>query len=476
MNSAPPRPIDQIAALEAAFVRSRLAARAEPAPDLAVRRRRLRGLEALLHDHMDEFAAAIAADFGHRSPHETRLLEMFPSLEAIRHAHRHVGRWMRPAGRPVSLWFQPARAEVRPQPLGCVGIVAPWNYPVFLTAGPLAAAFAAGNRALVKLSEFTPATAALMARLAPAYFAADELAVVEGDAEVARAFARLPFDHLLFTGSTAVGRQVMGAAAENLTPLTLELGGKSPAIVAPGYPLAKAAERILVGKCLNAGQTCIAPDYVLLPAGSEDDFLAAARATVTACYPDFARNPDYSAIVNDRHFRRLVGYLEDARAAGAEIVPLVPACPPDPASRRLPPTAIVGAAAELPLMREEIFGPLLPIVPYTDLDAAIAYVNERERPLALYLFDTDRGRIERVLDNTVSGGVTVNDTILHIAQDSLPFGGVGASGMGHYHGREGFLAFSKLKPVFRQSRLNAMGLFKPPYGRLFEGLVRLLLR
>lgn len=476
MDPSEHRPIAELAALEAAFVRSQLASRSDLLPDAATRRRRLDGLFALLHDNMDAFGEAVATDFGHRSRHETRLLEMFPSLEAIRHARRHCKDWMRPRRRPTSLWFLPGRSEVRPQPVGCVGIVVPWNYPLFLTAAPLAAAFAAGNRALVKMSEFTPATASLLATLAPRYFAADELAIVEGDADVARAFVRLPFDHLLFTGSTAVGREVMKAAAENLTPVTLELGGKSPAIVAPGYPLAKAADRILVGKCLNAGQTCIAPDYVLLPAGQEQAFIAAARTAVQACYPDLGRTPDYTAIVNDRHYARLTGYLADARSNGAEIVDLFPGQAADAGNRRLPPTLILKATDAMRVMQDEIFGPLLPVVTYRTLDEAIAYVNERDRPLALYLFADDNRQCERVLDNTMAGGVTINDTILHIAQEDLPFGGIGPSGMGHYHGRDGFLAFSKLKPVFRQSRLNAMGLFKPPYGRLFDQLVRVLLR
>ena len=476
MDQPAPPPIADLAALEAAFVRSQLASRRDLLPDVAVRLRRLDGLYALIHDNGDAFAAAVATDFGHRSHHETRLLELFPSLEAIRHARRHCKAWMRPRRRPTSLWFLPGRSEVRPQPVGCVGIVVPWNYPLFLTAAPLAAAFAAGNRALVKMSEFTPATASLLAGLAPRYFAADELAVVEGDAEVARAFVRLPFDHLLFTGSTAVGRQVMQAAAENLTPVTLELGGKSPAIVAPGFPLARAAERILVGKCLNAGQTCIAPDYVLLPAGQEQAFIAAARAAVQACYPDMGGTPDYTAIVNDRHYARLTGYVDDARRQGAEIVELFPGQAADAANRRLPPLLILKATDTMRVMQDEIFGPLLPVVTYRSLDEAIATVNERDRPLALYLFADDRHQVEQVLNNTVAGGVTINDTILHIAQEDLPFGGIGPSGMGHYHGHEGFLTFSKLKPVFRQSRLNAMGFFKPPYGKLFDRLVKVLLR
>ncbi|KFB67791.1 MAG: Coniferyl aldehyde dehydrogenase [Candidatus Accumulibacter vicinus] len=386
---------------------------------------------------------------------------------------------MRPQTRPVSLWFQPGRAEVRYQPLGAVGIIVPWNYPIFLAAAPLTAALAAGNRALIKMSEITPATASLFAELVGKYFADDELSVVEGDVEVAREFSRLPFDHLLFTGSTPVGRQVMRAAAENLTPVTLELGGKSPAIIGPALApadFAHAVERIIIGKCLNAGQTCIAPDYVLLPAGQEQAFIEQARRVVAACYPDIEKTADYSTIVDQRQYARLSAYLEEARTSGATIVDLAADTVADPIRRHLPPLALLGADDGLRVMQEEIFGPLLPLRPYRDLDEAIAFVNGRPHPLALYYFDSERMQIERILDETVSGGVTINDTILHIAQDDLPFGGVGPSGMGCYHGFAGFEAFSVRKSVFRQSRWSGIGLFKPPYRHLFERLTRVLLR
>lgn len=461
--------------LQSLFSRMHAASRSGIEVSYAVRRRRLDVLEALLRENEPALAAAIAADFGHRSAHETRLLEMFPSLEGIRHARRHLRGWMRPQRRPVALWFLPGRAEVHLQPLGVVGIIVPWNYPLYLAVGPLTAALAAGNRVLLKMSEFTPATAALLAELLGRHFAPDEVAVVQGDAVVGQEFSRLPFDHLLFTGSTAVGHQVMRAAAEHLTPVTLELGGKSPAIVSANYPLAKAAERIVVGKCLNAGQTCIAPDYVLVPTGMEEAFVDAARQAVAHCYPALATTADYSSVINARHYERLAGYLDDAVARGARIVPLSDAAP-DPHRRRLPPVAVLGARDDMRLMQEEIFGPILPVLPCRDLDEAIAFVNRRPRPLALYLFDDDRAGIDKVLAETVSGGVTVNDTLLHIAQDELPFGGVGPSGMGEYHGHAGFLAMSKQKAVFRQSRLSGIGLFKPPYGARFERLIRLLLR
>jgi acyl-CoA reductase-like NAD-dependent aldehyde dehydrogenase len=464
------------ASLAPLHARLREAAARDPHPGWRARDTRLAALERLVRENAPAIAEAIRGDFGNRSLHETQLLEIFPSLEGIRYTRRHLKSWMRPERRHVSLWFLPGRARVLHQPLGVVGIIVPWNYPLYLAVGPLTAALAAGNRALVKMSEYTPATSELFARLVAKHFAEDEVTVVQGDATVAQAFARLPFGHLLFTGSTKVGYSVMRAAAENLTPVTLELGGKSPAILGPDYPLEKFAERVVVGKTMNAGQTCIAPDYVLVPAGQEHAFIAAAQKAVNACYPDILRTPDYSSIVSERHFRRLLGLIEDARGQGAEVVPLSAAAEPDAATRRIPPVALRNVTPGMQAMQEEIFGPILPVVPYRDLDEAIAYVNARPNPLALYYFDEDRGRIDRVLERTLSGGVTINDTILHIAQDSLPFGGVGESGKGHYHGFEGFEAFSKKKAVFFQSRLNGMGLFKPPYGGLFERMVKLLIR
>ncbi len=464
-----------VAAFRRVFQAMHAATRRNPAVDRVRRQVRLDALLALVHNNAERFVTAIAADFGHRSAHETRLLEVFPSLEAIRHNRSHVGAWMKPRKKSPSLWFRPGRARIIPQPLGVVGIIVPWNYPLFLAISPLAAALAAGNRVLLKMSEFTPRTGELLAELVAKYFTADDVAVVLGDAAVGADFARLPFDHLLFTGSTRVGHDIMRMAADNLTPVTLELGGKSPAIVGPDYPLAKAAARIMVGKLLNAGQTCIAPDYVLVPAGREQEFVDTARAAVAKCYPAMATTPDYTSIINERHYQRLQGYLSDAQERGARIEPLSTAAA-DATGRRLPPLALLNVNDDMRVMQDEIFGPLLPILPYADLDAAIAYVNRHPRPLALYYFGHDGAARDRVLDETVAGGVTVNDTILHIAQEELPFGGVGPSGMGQYHGIEGFRTFSKQKAVFYQSGLNGMSLFNPPYGALFERLTKFLIR
>jgi len=477
MNASEPAAQQQVdaPAYRRVFEAMHAATRRNPMVERNRRQARLDALLALVHDNSDRFVTAISADFGHRSAHETRLLELFPSLEAVRHNRSHFGAWMKPQRKSASLWFRPGRAQIIPQPLGVVGIIVPWNYPLFLAISPLAAALAAGNRVMIKMSEFTPCIGELLAELVAKYFAAEDVSVVLGDASVGADFARLPFDHLLFTGSTKVGHDIMRMAADNLTPVTLELGGKSPAILGADYPLAKAAERIMVGKLLNAGQTCIAPDYVLVPAGREQAFIEAARAVVAKCFPDMAATPDYTAIVNDRHYQRLQGYVTDARERGARIEPLSTASA-DVTRRRLPPLALLEVDDGMRVMQDEIFGPLLPVVPYADLDAAIAYVNQHPRPLALYYFGNDSGPRDRVLNETVAGGVTINDTILHIAQEELPFGGVGPSGMGHYHGLDGFKTFSKQKAVFYQSWLNGMSLFNPPYGALFERLTKFLIR
>jgi aldehyde dehydrogenase (NAD+)/coniferyl-aldehyde dehydrogenase len=453
----------------------RAASRRDQAPAWPVRADRLRRLRALIAANRDAIVQAVHSDFGNRARQETTLLEIFPSLTCIDDALRHGPRWMRTRRVGTSLWFLPGRARIVPQPLGVIGIVVPWNYPLYLTVGPLAGALAAGNRAMVKLSEYTPAFGALFASLVRQSFAPDEVAVINGDAGVARAFTALPFDHLLFTGSTAVGHEVMRAAAANLTPVTLELGGKSPAIVGAGADLERAVERILVGKLLNAGQTCIAPDYVLVPQSLRGAFVDAARRCAARLYPDLAHNPDYTSIISARHFSRLAGLVNAAADHGARIVPLSEA-QADGDSRRFPPLLLLDVPDAATLMQEEIFGPVLPVVAYGALDEAIGYVNARPRPLALYLFERDRHAIARVVAQTVAGGVTINDTLMHVSQDTLPFGGVGASGMGAYHGEAGFGTFSKLKPVFHQAGLNGAGLLKPPYGRRFDRMIRLVLR
>ena len=468
--------IPSSAPLAEAFERQRRLRDASPGLGYDERMRALGSLADLLRENGTEIAAAVSRDFRARAVAETRLLEIFPSLEAIAHARRHLRSWMKARRARTNFWFLPGRSRVMTQPLGVAGIVVPWNYPLYLAIGPAVSALAAGNRVMIKMSESAPAMGELLAALVAGRFAPEVLTIVNGGPEVAREFTALPFDHLLFTGSTEVGRHVMRAAAANLTPVTLELGGKSPAIVGRGIDVAEAADRILFGKCLNAGQTCVAPDYVLVPRERLDAFTAAAATTVGRLYPRLADNPDYTAIIDERHRARLAAWRDEARAAGARVVEINPAGEDFSQSPKLPPTLILDAPADARVMRDEIFGPLLPVVPYDTTNEAIDYVNARPRPLALYIFDSDRSAVETVLARTVSGGASVNETFLHLAQDDLPFGGVGPSGMGEYHGRAGFDAFSKKKAVFYQSRVNGLKLFRPPYGKRFDALVRLLSR
>ncbi|VBT82963.1 coniferyl aldehyde dehydrogenase [Burkholderia pseudomallei] len=464
-----------LATLDALLRDQRAAYLRAPYPSWATRADHLRALRKMLLENRDALAAAINADFGHRAKEEVLMSEIWLAKEEIDEALKHGKRWIKPKSRTMNKWLRPARAKVMPQPLGVVGIVVPWNYPVLLAAGPLICALAAGNRAIVKMSELTQRTSQLFEELISKTFARDHVAVVNGDAQIGAAFSGLPFDHLLFTGSTNVGRHVMRAAAEHLTPVTLELGGKSPVIVGPRARFDAAVDAVITGKTLNAGQTCIAPDYVLVPRGKEAEFVARARARMARLYPNLSTNPDYTSIISERHFARLQRLASEAQQAGAQLHPLTDAAP-DPALRRLPPVLVTQAPDASQLMQEEIFGPLLPIVPYDTLDDAIAYVNARPRPLALYLFDEDRTTIERVMRDTISGGVTVNDTLMHIACGTLPFGGVGASGMGAYHGYDGFVTFSKMKPVLTQPRLNTRAMIAPPYGKRFAAILKLMLK
>ncbi|WP_256646009.1 coniferyl aldehyde dehydrogenase [Thermomonas paludicola] len=443
-------------------------------PDYAQRMQDLLRLRQALKARMEEMADAIAADFGGRSRDESRIADGMTVLNDIDHLRKHLRGWMKPRRVGVGWRFLPARAQVRPLPLGVVGVIAPWNYPVNLALIPLATAIAAGNHVYLKPSEHTPRTSAFLRDLLAEVFPDDRVAVAIGGAEVGAAFAALPFDHLIFTGSTAVGRKVMAAAAPNLTPLTLELGGKSPALVCDDYPVEKAAARIATGKWFNCGQTCIAPDYVLVPAGKRDAFIQALRREVLARYgDDFANLDDYTRIINEGQYARLQGYLEDARMRGIETVTLAGAA--DPQQRLLPPTLLLEPGDDAKVMQEEIFGPLLPIKSYRTLDDAIAYINQHDRPLALYPFSRDRATVENILHNTLSGGVSVNDTLFHFAIGNLPFGGVGPSGMGAYHARAGFDGMSKQLPVLWQASHTGGDLLKPPYSKA-KWLIDLIVR
>jgi coniferyl-aldehyde dehydrogenase len=446
------------------------------APDYDLRIKNLEKLEKAVLKHKDEITRAVSNDYGNRSKHETLIAEILTTLNSIKHARAHLHEWMEPEPRETWWAALPARCEVIKQPLGVVGIIAPWNYPIYLSLDPLVYALAAGNRVMIKPSEFVPETSDVLAKLIASAFSEDEVAVFTGGPEVGIAFSRLPFDHLLFTGSTSVGKHIMRAAAENLVPVTLELGGKSPTIVSDNYSLKGAAEKIMRGKLLNAGQTCVAPDYVYLPKGRVDAFVEECKAVVAALYPTLKDNPDYTSVVNDRHYDRLKGYLADAKEKGAKIVEINPAKEDLPASsRKLAPTLVLDATDEMAVMQDEIFGPILPIHGYGTLDEALDYVNDHPRPLALYYFDHDDARSQRVLAQTISGGACINETIMHVAQEDMPFGGVGASGMGHYHGREGFDTFTKKRGVLYQSRLSAVGMIAPPYKGSLELGLRMLL-
>ncbi|MBL0371141.1 coniferyl aldehyde dehydrogenase [Rhizobium sp. KVB221] len=466
------RPLDT--QLTVLLDRQKAAVQRDMNPVIALRLDRLARLDRMIVQNERSFADAIAADFGIRSHIVTALTETLVTRAAIRHAKRHLRAWMRPRNVGVSWTFKPGRARIMIQPLGVVGIVAPWNYPLQLVLNPLVGALAAGNRAMLKPSELTPRFADVLRQAVSQAFAEDEVVVVTGGPDVAKAFSTLPFDHLLFTGSTAVGRIVAQAAARNLTPVTLELGGKSPAIIDASADLKLAANRLAWGKLLNSGQTCVAPDYALVPKALVDEFTAHLSERAKAQYPKTAGNPDYTSIVSDRHFQRLNDLVADAVSRGAKTVELVGGS--DTAVRIFAPTALLNVNAEMAVMQEEIFGPILPIIGYDTLEDAIGFVNKRDRPLALYWFGRDHAARDKVLNGTISGGVTINDTIVHLAQEGLPFGGVGQSGYGHYHGELGFRAMSKEKPVFLQARLSAGSLLYPPYGRFSRFLLKILKR
>ncbi|RTL47081.1 MAG: coniferyl aldehyde dehydrogenase [Burkholderiales bacterium] len=459
--------------LHLALTAQRRAFETERMPSHAVRRDRLERLLALTRQHGEALAAAMAQDFGHRARQECLLADLFTVEAGARHAIKRLRRWTKPRRVETPLHFLPARNVLMRQPLGVVGIVSPWNYPYYLAMAPAVAALAAGNRVLIKPSELTPATSELMAQLVAEYFAPEEMLVITGDAEVGKAFTGLPFDHLFFTGSTPVGRVVAQAAAKNLVPVTLELGGKSPAIVDRSADLALTASRLAFGKLFNAGQTCVAPDYLLVPRDLAEPLAQRLLAEMRRLYPTIAGNADYTSIVSPRHFARLQGLIDDATQRGARVLRSHVDQPDD---RRLVPALLLDVPLDATVMQEEIFGPLLPIVPYDRIEDALEHVNRGDRPLALYWFGRDSAARDRVMRETHAGGVTVNDCLWHLGQEEQPFGGVGASGMGAYHGEWGFRTFSKEKPLFIQSRFAGTRLFQPPYGATFEHLLGLLKR
>jgi coniferyl-aldehyde dehydrogenase len=460
--------------LAAALALQRKAYLAHPVPTLDERRTDLRTLQRFVRDHKEALISAISADYGHRSRHETLLAEIAPAIDGIEHTLKHLKAWMKPQKRGVDwISFFGARNRVIPQPLGVVGVIVPWNFPVNLSLIPLNYIFAAGNRAMVKMSENSRHLARLLIEKMPAYFPPEKLQFFDETGGVGIEFSKLPFDHLLFTGSGTTGRAVMAAAARNLCPVTLELGGKSPAIVFDDYPIRTAAERILFAKLLNAGQICTTVDHVWLPRQRVDEFVQLARQIVPQRYPRL-ESPDYTSVIDERSFDRLLHALDEARERGATLVQLLSGPTHDRATRKIAPHIVLNAPDDCLLMQREIFGPILPVAAYDDAEAVIARINAGPRPLAVYPFSLEPARVQRVLDHVMSGGVSVNDAVLHVGQHDLPFGGVGASGMGHYHGREGFETFSKLRPVFYQARMSSLKFLMPPYGKFADRMLAFL--
>jgi len=463
--AAPEATLPRHAAL---FERQRHAFAQAPCPSAAQRRDDLRRLKRALLRHQDLLADAMRRDFGHRSPAESKMLDILGSTLEINHALRHLARWMKPRRRATELLFLTNRLRVTYQPKGVVGVIVPWNFPIYLALGPLAAALAAGNRVMVKMPEATPATNACLRRLLAEAFAEDQVAVVGEELLDPGAFTALPFDHIVFTGSPAVGRIVMRTAAEHLTPVTLELGGKSPAVVLPGASLTDAAARIAHGKAANCGQICVSPDYALVPRASVDAFAQQVQAAFARLYGGRVQgHPDYTALVNERHRQRMAALLDDARAKGATII----ACAEGGTGRQMPLHIVTGVTPDMRIAQEEIFGPILPVLAYDTLDDAIEAIRQAPRPLALYAFGHDAAARRRLLERTHSGGVTVNDWGWHVLNHDAPFGGVGNSGMGTYHGEEGFRELSHARTVFQRHRFFPIGLFYPPYGSAVQRLV-----
>ena len=459
--------------LKAQFSRLQALSRTQPIVDWATRETQLDNLEMMLSDNQKDIAQAISADFGYRSESETQFAELFPSFAGISHAKKNGKKWMRTRRVGTSALYMPAHNEIQPQPLGVIGIMVPWNYPLYLAIGPMVDALTAGNRIMIKMSEAAPQFAEAFAEAVAHYFSPDMVSVVLGEVDIAEAFSKLPFDHLLYTGSTEVGKKIMAAAAPNLTPVTLELGGKSPVIVLDDANLEAAVNRVMMGKTLNAGQTCVAPDYVLIQRQHHQRFISLAKEWMQEHYPNIGDNPDYSHIINNQQFKRVQSYLDSLPAEGVHPLTDVES---NVETRLMPPLIVTEPDPTSKLMQNEIFAPIVPLMHYETLDEAIDFINARPRPLALYVFGKNDHDIDQVRTRTVSGGVAINEVLLHLLQHDLPFGGVGDSGFGTYHGQVGFERLSHMKPVFVQAKINGMNLLLPPYGALFKKGMALMLK
>ena len=440
---------------------------------------RLERAVRVVKKHQKAFVQAMNEDFGHRSEHQSLFTDVASSIGPLRHAQQNLKRWQKKDKRKVTpgiLALLGAKAWVEYQPLGVVGVISPWNFPVNLTFTPLAGVLSAGNRCMIKPSEYTPATSAAMAAGFAEEFDEEEIAVITGGPQTGADFSGLAFDHLLFTGATSVAKHVMRAASENLVPVTLELGGKSPVIISPKADMAPTTDALMAGKMMNAGQICLAPDYVFVPRDRMEEFVESSKHSVAKMYPTLLDNPDYTSVINARHFERINGYVDEARERGVEVVEINPADEDfrQQSAHKIAPTLLIDPPEDSAVMQEEIFGPVMPIKSYDSLDETLDYVNSHDRPLGLYYFGTDQEETQRVLNQTTSGGVTLNDVVMHVAQEDLPFGGVGHSGMGAYHGEDGFRTFSHAKAVFKQATFNPaekLGL-RPPYGDKLMGLLK----
>ena len=465
--------VPRINQVSEAFQRQRAAFVKDPYVSLEQRRNHLSTLEQLLRDNQDAICEAINQDFGNRSMHETKMLELFGSIDGLKDARRQLKKWMKPQRRHVSMWFAGAKNTVLPQPKGVVGVVVPWNYPLFLCIGPLTSALAAGNRCMVKMAANSQHLCRLLAKLVSEKFDPQTLVILPGVS--ASEFTDQPYDHIIFTGSPEVGKNVMQKASQFLTPVTLELGGKSPAIICDDFDIATAAQRLVQAKLYNAGQTCVAPDYLFVPADKIDEFVRQAQSVARKRYADL-NTKDFTSIIDQRAYDRLMQTLSDAESKGARRIPLLDSSEPLENQHKIPPTLLLDVNDDMTVMQEEIFGPLLPVKPYNGLDEVLHFINERENPLALYLFTDKKTVQDRVLKRTLSGGVCLNDCMFHVAQHDMPFGGIGNSGIGHYHGYEGFLEFSKLRPVFKQAKIPGTAFLAPPYGKVFNFLYKFMTR
>ena len=456
---------------------------------IELRKDRLNRCIAMLKEYNEEILDALQKDFGNRDPKASFFSEIISTIGVLEHALKNIDKWTKDEKRPsnvnqpffirLMMGFLGSKSYIKYQPLGTVGVISPWNFPVNLVLAPLAGIFAAGNRTMIKPSELTPATSEITKKMFEAYFDKSEAAVFTGDAEVGAAFSALPFDHLLFTGGTQIGKKVMKAASENLVPVTLELGGKSPVIVDEDANLSEVAKKVMRGKTMNAGQICLAPDYLMLPKGKSEEFANASSEVIGEMFEDLKYNEDYTSVINERHYERINELVADAKEKGAEVLEINPADEDfeQQELHKIPPTLVLNPTDDMKIMQEEIFGPVLPVKEYDDFNETVSYVNSKERPLGLYLFSKDKDKEKKVLENTTSGGVTLNDVIWHIGQEELPFGGVGPSGTGSYHGHDGFKEFSHAKAVYKQFSADLMAQMMPPYkGKMFESMKNQILK